>query len=135
MAEVGCTSKVLNFFYFDILGEISLGNYRDRLDIIADILNVASREAKKTQIMYQANLSYKVLQRYLTETIEASLVTFQNQNQSYKLTFKGQEYLYAYKEYARCSKNMEKHLYDFSIKKKVLENLCPIKEFLSQSTH
>lgn len=111
-----------------------MGNYRDRLDIIADILNIASQDAKKTQIMYQANLSYKVLQRCLTETIEASLVTFQNQNQRYKLTCKGQEYLDAYKEYARCTRNMEKHLYDFSIKKKVLENLCPVKEFLSQTS-
>ena len=55
-------------------------NYRDRLDIIADILNVVSREAKKTQIMYQANLSYKVLQRYLNEIVDASLVTFENNN-------------------------------------------------------
>ncbi len=111
-----------------------MGNYRDRLDIIADILNVASQEAKKTQIMYQANLSYKVLQRYLTEIIDASLIEFENRDQRYKLTFKGQDFLDAYKEYARCSKNMEKHLYDFSTKKKVLENLCPVKEFLSQSS-
>jgi predicted transcriptional regulator len=110
-----------------------LGNYRDRLDIIADILNVASRDAKKTQIMYQANLSYKVLQRYLNEIINASLVAFEDNHQYYKLTFKGQEYLNAYKEYARCSKSMEKHLNDFSSKRKVLENLCPIKQFLSTS--
>ncbi len=110
-----------------------MGNYRDRLDIIADILNVASQDPKKTQIMYQANLSYKVLQRYLTEIIDASLITFEDNNQRYKLTFKGHEYLDAYKEYARCSKTMEKHLYDFSTKKKALEELCPIKQFLSDS--
>jgi predicted transcriptional regulator len=102
-----------------------LVNYRDRLDIIADILSVVSREAKKTQIMYQANLSYKVLQRYLGEIVEASLVTFENANQLYLLTGKGHEYLDAYKEYARCSKSMEKRLNDFSTKRKVLENLCP----------
>ncbi len=105
-----------------------MGNYRDRLDIIADILNVASREAKKTQIMYQANLSYRVLQRYLTEVVEASLVRFESHNQCYMLTFKGQEYLDAYKDYARCSKSMEKRLTDFSTKRKVLENLCPAKQ-------
>jgi predicted transcriptional regulator len=116
-------------------GELNLGTYRDRLDIIADILNVVSREAKKTQIMYQANLSYKVLQKYLSEIINASLVNFENNQQFYKLTFKGQEYLDAYKEYDRCSKNMEKHLTDFSSKRKVLENLCPGKEFLSTSTN
>lgn len=102
-------------------------NYRDRLDIIADILNVVSREAKKTQIMYQANLSYKVLQRYLTEIIDAALITFQDANQMYLLTGKGHQYLNAYKEYARCSKSMEKRLTDFTTKRKVLENLCPAK--------
>jgi predicted transcriptional regulator len=105
-----------------------LGNYRDRLDIIADILNVASREAKKTQIMYQANLSYKVLQRYLHEILEASLVKFENDNQCYLLTDKGQEYIEAYKEYTRSSKSMEKRLNDFSIKRKTLQNLCPLKD-------
>ena len=75
--------------------------------------------------MYQANLSYKVLQRYLSEIVEASLVTFENANQLYLLTGKGHEYLDAYKEYARCSKSMEKRLNDFSTKRKILENLCP----------
>jgi predicted transcriptional regulator len=102
-----------------------LVNYRDRLDIIADILNVVSQEAKKTQIMYQANLSYKVLQRYLTEIVGASLVSFQNDSQLYLLTAKGKQYLDAYKEYIKISKSMEKRLNDFSSKRKVLEELCP----------
>ncbi len=105
-----------------------MGNYRDRLDIIADILNVASRDAKKTQIMYQANLSYKVLQRYLHEILDASLVRFEGENQCYRLTIKGQEYLDAYKDYARSSKSMEKRLSEFSSKRKILENLCSLKE-------
>lgn len=83
--------------------------------------------------MYQANLSYKVLQRYLTEIVEASLVTYENFDQRYRLTVKGHDYLDAYKDYARCSKNMEKHLYEFSVKKQVLENLCPVKQLLSES--
>jgi predicted transcriptional regulator len=107
--------------------------YRGRLDIIADILNVVSRDAKKTQIMYQANLSYKVLQKYLSEIIDASLIAFENHQQYYKLTYKGHEYLDAYKEFSRCSKTMEKHLNDFSTKRKVLEDLCPIKHYLSTS--
>ena len=106
-------------------GDFKLVNYRDRLDIIADILNIASREAKKTQIMYQANLSYKVLKRYLNEIVTASLISFENNKHCYILTGKGLEYLDAYKEYARYSKTMEKRLNDFSIKRKTLENLCP----------
>ncbi len=110
-------------------------NYRDRLDIIADILNVASHEAKKTQIMYQANLSYKVLQRYLTEITGASLMEFIVKDQHYTLTYKGQQYLDAYKEYARCNRNMQKRLHDFSIKRKVLERLCPTNQRLTQVIH
>lgn len=102
-------------------------NYRDRLDIIADILVVVSREAKKTQIMYQANLSYKVLQRYLTDIVDAALVTFHEANQLYLLTGKGHQYLDAYKEYTKCSKSMEKRLSDFTTKRKILETLCPAK--------
>ena len=101
-----------------------MGNYRDRLDIIADILQVASRDAKKTQIMYQANLSYKVLQRYLNEVTDASLIRFEGSRQSYIITSKGQEYLLAYKEYSRTNKSIEKRLNDFSIKRKALEELC-----------
>jgi predicted transcriptional regulator len=101
-----------------------LVNYRDRLDIIADILVVVSREAKKTQIMYQANLSYKVLQRYLNEIAGAALIRFEDDQQIYRLTGKGQNYLDAYKEYARCSKNMEKRLNDFTAKRKSLQELC-----------
>ena len=102
-----------------------MGNYRGRLDIIADILNVASRNAKKTQIMYQANLSYRVLQRYLAEIVGAQLIAFEDEKQNYSLTSKGQEFLEAYNKYSRTNKHVEKRLNDVATKKKVLEELCP----------
>lgn len=101
-----------------------MGSYRSRLDIIADILLVASRNAKKTQIMYQANLSYKVLKRYLAEIVEASLIHFEREKQCYMLTSKGREFLEAYKQYSRTNKHVEKRLKDVRTKRKVLEDLC-----------
>jgi predicted transcriptional regulator len=101
-----------------------LGSYRRRLDIIANILRVASRNAKKTQIMNQANLSYKVLQRYLTKIIEASLINFEDENQSYVLTAKGQEFLNFYKENSRTNHQIEKYPSDARSTKKVFEKLC-----------
>jgi predicted transcriptional regulator len=101
-----------------------LGNYRGRLDIIADILHVVSQNAKKTQIMYQANLSYKVLIKYLTEVSEASLVDFEGEKQCYMLTAKGRAFLDAYKEYSRGNRHIEKRLNEINGKKKVLEELC-----------
>ena len=99
-------------------------NYRDHLNIIADILNVASRNAKKTKIMYQANLNYSVLQRYLSEASAASLINFDIQSRSFVLTQKGQEFLDAYKEYARNNHYVEKRLIEVSAKRKALEQLC-----------
>ena len=101
-----------------------MGSYRSRLDIIADILRVVSQNAKKTQIMYQANLSYKVLQRYLRNVTAASLVDFEDEEQCYVLTSKGHEFLEAYKEYERTNKSIEKRLNDVNSKKKCLEELC-----------
>jgi predicted transcriptional regulator len=99
-------------------------NYRDHLDIIADILSVAGRKAKKTQIMYKANLSYSVLQRYLSEVALASLIIFETQSQSFMITPKGEEFLRAYKEYSRSSQRVERRLNEVAEKRRLLEQLC-----------
>ena len=101
-----------------------MGNYRGRLDIIADILNVASRNARKTQIMYQANLSYSVMQRYLAEITGAQLVCFENEKQCYSLTDKGRNFLEAYEKYSKTNKHVAKRLTEVATKKKVLDELC-----------
>jgi predicted transcriptional regulator len=104
--------------------ELSLGSYRNRMDIIADILRVASQNAKKTQIMYQANLSYKVLTKYLMEVTDASLVDFECEKHCYVLTDKGREFLEAYNEYSRSNARLEKRLNEIDDKKRVLDDLC-----------
>ena len=104
-----------------------MGSYRGRLEIIADILKVVSQNAKKTQIMYQANLSYKVLQKYLRKITMASLVDFEDEEQCYVLTPKGQEFLEAYKDYAKTNQSIENRLSDVNDKKKFLEELCSIR--------
>jgi predicted transcriptional regulator len=110
-----------------------LVSYRHRIEIIADILNVAGNNAKKTQIMYQANLSYSVLQRYLAEVAAASLVSYSLESQSFMLTPKGREFLAAYKKYSKTSQHVEKRLSEVAAKRKVLEQLCsPSQPNLSQ---
>ena len=99
--------------------------YRGRFDIIADMLNVASRGAKKTQIMYQANLSYRLLQKYLAEVKRSSLVIYERKERCYMLTPKGREFLKEYKEYSKRAFYVDKHLSHFKLEQKVLEKLCP----------
>jgi predicted transcriptional regulator len=101
-----------------------MGNYRRRVDIIADILEVVSSDAKKTQIMFKANLSYKVLTKYLSEILDASLITFEEERQCYMLTSKGHDFLANYKIYCKTNMHIKKRLAHVMDTKKILEDLC-----------
>jgi predicted transcriptional regulator len=101
-----------------------LGTYRGRLNIIADVLLVVSRDAKKTQIMYGANLSYRVLERYLAEITAACLISFKNERKCYVLTDKGREFLEAYQKYSKISRHVAKRLSDVHAKETFLSSLC-----------
>jgi predicted transcriptional regulator len=101
--------------------------YRSRFDIIADMLCVANGRAKKTKIMYQANLSYKLLTKYLIEVRRSNLVTYERKGRCYVLTPKGGEFLKVYKQYSTHAVYVEKHLTHFKLEEKVLRKLCPEK--------
>lgn len=100
-----------------------MGNYRDRLQIVADILYIVDGRAKKTRIMYQANLSYRLLCRYLTEVTNAGLVKADNDD-FYALTNKGKEFLSRHGEYAKRCRNLEEHLDSVSCEKSALVKMC-----------
>ena len=102
-----------------------MGSYRNRLEIIANILEIIKDGgAKKTQIMYQANLSYKLLTKYLAETLEAHLIHFEEEKGIYALTPKARFFLEEYEEYYYRNRNLEKQLNDLDEKRRGLEQLC-----------
>ncbi len=76
--------------------------------------------------MYQANLSFSVMQKYLTEMAAASLISYESESQHFVLTPKGRDFLDAYKAYSKTSHNVEKHLNQVAARRKVLETMCPI---------
>jgi len=100
-----------------------VGKHRSRLQIVADILFVARDGAKKTQIMRRANLSYRLLGRYLPDVIEAGLVRFGDAG-SYTLTPRGGEFLNGYKEYSRRHRQLEEQLNGISHQRILLEKMC-----------
>jgi len=104
-----------------------MSKYRDRLQIIANILSIASTRAKKTQIMYQANLSYKLLTRYLGEVQASGLVKCENK-ECYVLTVKGREFLDRHDHYSKRRRSLEEHINRINDEKAVLENMCFNKE-------
>lgn len=105
-----------------------LGNYRGKFDIIADMLRVvrSNNGARKTQIMYGANLSYKVLTRYLDEIIKACLIRFENRKRCYVLTSKGEKFLSHYREYSLRNRHLERQIENIHAKKKRLEELVKL---------
>jgi predicted transcriptional regulator len=73
---------------------------RDRLNIIAEILNVAQEGSLKTQIMYNANLSFAQLEEYLNLLLQINLLrlTSTEDRTIYKTTKKGLKYLQNYEK-------------------------------------
>jgi predicted transcriptional regulator len=97
-----------------------MGQYRKRLEIIADILSVVKGGARKTRIMYQANLSYKLLIVYLRFVRESGLVSTQGKR-SYVLTQKGHEFLEKYKQFSQRSEQLEIELKNIRKERGILE--------------
>lgn len=73
---------------------------RDRLSIVAEILDVARESVPKTRIMYGANLSFAQLNEYLTLVIDLNLleVVKTSERTIYKTTEKGLRFLQSYRE-------------------------------------
>lgn len=71
---------------------------RNRLEIIADILRVISArngKIKPTHILYKSNLSYVMMEEYLSELKEKEFIIEikKDNRKTYAITPKGMEYL------------------------------------------
>ncbi len=104
-----------------------MGKHRSRLRILAKIMSVVTEKngAKKTQIMYQAYLSYKLLINYLDDMIKADLIEL-NANDEYLSTRKGLDFLQLFEEYSQSYKMIKLQLNNVENKKLVLEKMCPV---------
>ena len=101
-----------------------LSKYRNRIEIIADILNIVKEGARKTQIMYQGNLSYKLLTRYLGEVIGSGLVCVGKRARIYQLTRKGEAFLEHFESYSKTRAEVAEHLNSMKGQMATLEKLC-----------
>jgi predicted transcriptional regulator len=96
--------------------------YRRRIDIVADILRVTEEGSKKTRIMYIANLSYKLLEKYLGETIVMGYV--RSNESGYEVTEKGRAFLEKYKEFSSKYSRFEKKFESMQFEREILERMC-----------
>lgn len=81
---------------------------RYKFEIMRDMLRATRNGAKKTQIMYKANLSFGQMKIYLPLLIERGLIINREENDvdrgdnkrniTYKISTKGTEFLKRYEE-------------------------------------
>ena len=72
---------------------------RNNLDIMAEVLEIARLGAKKTWIVYRANLNFKLVKEYLDELMEKRLL--ESDGAIYQTTDQGLEFLEEYKNFKK----------------------------------
>jgi predicted transcriptional regulator len=96
---------------------------RDRLDIVRDMLSAALAKAKKTKIMYKANLNFGQVEKYLKIILEVGLLEYEG-NSFYSVTQKGREFLRVYDDYVEGRRRVVEQI-NGNVKTRVLlESMC-----------
>jgi predicted transcriptional regulator len=84
-------TKLIRFVWEEIMK-------RSRGEIITQILDICSKGATKTRIVYQANLNFKTVNPYIDLLIEKGLLDLQRgQNKVYMTTKRGSELIESFR--------------------------------------
>jgi predicted transcriptional regulator len=101
---------------------VFLGKNRDRVDIVAAILEAANSGSSKTRIKIRANLSFGLLEKYLGVVLGAGFVRVEGCR--YMLTEQGREFLKQYKLFNERYVGAEKLLEALDYEREKLALLC-----------
>lgn len=82
--------------------ELRRASRRDKLFVVATILEIAQNGAQKTQIMYRANLSFSQVCDFIRFMVKIDLLKLRTENgrEAYVSTEKGIDFLLRYREIA-----------------------------------
>lgn len=99
-----------------------MGKNRDRISIFAAILEATNSGATKTRIMFRANLSFKLLEKYLDAVTSAGFVHLEAS--TYALTEDGKTFLKQYKDYYKRYLEIQKLLETLGSEREKLAMMC-----------
>ena len=99
-----------------------LGKNRDRVSIVAAILEAATGGESKTHIMFGANLSFSLLEKYLDVAMNSGFLRFEDSKNH--LTERGQEYLKGYRRFERRYIGAKKTLESLSCERERFAKFC-----------
>ena len=98
--------------------------YRNKIEITANILELAKQGSRKTRIMYLGNLSFDLVQKYLKQLEQLGLVEVKDKEKGeriYNITKRGAEFLSDFYE-------LQKHSEIANNKKQILEGTLRIQQ-------
>ena len=95
---------------------------RDRLGIVASVLEAANSGSNKTHIMFDAKLSFTLLEKYLDLAVDAGLVEVNGS--TYFVTDRGQEFLRQYRGFQERYTNAQGLLEALTSEREQLSRLC-----------
>ena len=101
---------------------VLLGKNRDRVSIVAAILEAANSGASKTHIMFGANLSFSLLEKYLDVVVGAGFVRVEDSR--YVLTERGREFLKHYRRFHERYVEAQKLLEALDCEREKLALMC-----------
>jgi predicted transcriptional regulator len=89
--------------------------YRGQLEITANILEITKPGSRKTNIMYQGNLSFDLTQKYLKQLEDMQLIEVKKSNgdKVYTITAKGEQFLadfYELQKHSEIADNKKREL-------------------------
>jgi predicted transcriptional regulator len=96
---------------------------RGRLDIVRDVLSIASIKVCKTRIMYGANLSFVQLEKYLT-LLQGNGLLERDGDSGYLVTERGKKFLRLYDDHMKRSKLLNKEVNKSNEDMLRLETMC-----------
>lgn len=106
-----------------VRGQVCLGKNRNRVDLVAAILDAAGGSgANKTRIMFAARLSFSLLEKYLAVVLRLGFV--ECRGSSYSLTPQGREFLLRYRRFQQQSNAAQKSLRKLGAERARLVQLC-----------
>ena len=99
-----------------------MGKNRDRVSIVAAILEVANGGASKTHIMFGANLSFSLLEKYLDVALNSEFIRLEASK--YHLTERGREYLREYRLFEERYVGAQKIIESLSCERERFAKFC-----------
>jgi predicted transcriptional regulator len=83
---------------------------RDKLAILIDMLEVCRAPAKKTHILYRANINFYQLTRYLDLLVTTAMIEqVESQSKVYRITEKGLQFIRMFEPDDNMIEYLEKH--------------------------